>query len=145
MSTKCSMFFDSKTHIYQECFDENHIYIDIDESSTSTSIKLGLKEIFSMIRAFDFQKIKKQSAITDEEIEKYCTESVKARIKNDNPMAKLFDTMVFGDPKWPEEKQIQVGVEFYTKKRNDLKKIIDEVESTPLRWGFYNALNDILS
>jgi len=145
MSTKYSLFFDKKTHIYQECFDENYVYIDIEENSISTKIKLGLKEIISLLRGFDLEKVKKQAEITDDEIKNYCVKSVKARIEDKNPMSKLFGSIVFGDPEWPEEKQVQAGIEFYTNKRNDLKKIIDEVESTPLRWGFYNALNDIKS
>ena len=71
MSTKYSLFFDKKTHIYQECFDENYVYIDIEENSISTKIKLGLKEIISLLRGFDLEKVKKQAEITDDEIKNY--------------------------------------------------------------------------
>lgn len=145
MSTKCSIYYDSKTHIYQECFDENNIYIDIDADNVSTHIKLGLREILTILKCLNYEKLKKQAFITNEQIEKYCKSCIESRQQEKNNISMMFGDMIFGHPDLPIQEQIANGIKFYTKKRDSLQKVVELVESSSCRWGFYTDLNDILS
>jgi hypothetical protein len=145
MSTKCSIFFDSKTHIYQECFDEKSIYIDIEEENLFSRLKLGLVEIIALVKCFDYQKLKKMSEITDENIESYCKNCVKQRLLNLDNISLMFSDIIYGHPSLSVAEQVENGTKFYKNKRNDLKKAFEFVESKPARWAFYSDLNDLIS
>jgi hypothetical protein len=52
--------------------------------------------------------------------------------------------LVYGDVDGPREDQINNGIKHYTDKRNFLKKIVDEIESTTRHWNFNFGLEEII-
>lgn len=145
MSTKSSIFWDGKNHIYQECFDEKCVYIERETADTKIKLQLDLSQILSLVRCMNYDKAKKQAELTDEQIMNHVISDVDHRIKSaSNPMAELYGSLIYGSTKEPREKQIQDGVNYYTAKRNYLKKIIDEIESARINWGFHFGLEELI-
>jgi hypothetical protein len=56
----------------------------------------------------------------------------------------ISEMLVYGDVDGPREDQINNGIKHYTDKRNFLKKIVDEIESTNRHWNFNFGLEEII-
>jgi hypothetical protein len=142
MSTKCSMYWDGVIHIYQECFDEENIIIERSDPKSSIKMELELKQIISLVRCFDYESMKKQAYLTDEYITNHVTSTVDSR--NRDPISMISEMLVYGDVDGLREDQINNGIKYYTDKRNFLKKIVDEIESTNRKWAFNFGLEEII-
>lgn len=142
MSTKCSMYWDGVVHIYQECFDEENIIIERSDPKSSIKMELELKQIISLVRCFNYESMKKQAYLTDDYIKNYVTTTVNA--STSDPISRISGMLIYGDIDEPKEDQIKNGIEYYTKKRNFLKKIVDEIESTRRNWAFNFGLEEII-
>ena len=142
MSTKCSMYWDGIVHIYQECFDEENIVIERSDPKVLIKMELELKQVISLTRCFDYESMKKQAYLTDEYITNHVTSTVDSR--NRDPIGMISEMLVYGDVDGPREDQINNGIKHYTDKRNFLKKIVDEIESTNRHWNFNFGLEEII-
>lgn len=128
MSTKISIFYDDKLHIYQEAFDENHVYIELCENAIKTTITLTLTQAIGLAKNLCYADFKKQSEITDEQIERFVRESVKARLGKEDIFAVL-GCIVYGSTSDSEEAQIQAGSKHYKGVRDRMKSVIENLES----------------
>ena len=144
MSTKCSMYWDGNLHIYQECFDENHIYIEREEKELHIKIELDLKQTISLARCFDYESLKKQASLTDEKIDEHVRAVVKARLNSNAPISRISGSLVYGFADDPEDLQIEKASNHYKTRRNDLKKILDELESGRRYWEFNFGLEELI-
>lgn len=144
MSTKCSMYWDGVVHIYQECFDEENIIIERSDPKVLIKMELNLKQVISLSRCFDYESMKKQAYLEDSVIFNYVESIVDARIKNRDQISRISGMLIYGDIDDPKQDQINNGIKYYTDKRNLLKKIVDEIESTNRHWNFNFGLEEII-
>jgi hypothetical protein len=145
MSTKLSIFWDGKNHIYQECFDEKSIFIERETDDTKILLELNLTQVLSIVRCMNYERFKQQSELTDEQIKNHVVGDVEHRINSSsNTMIELHGALIYGLAKYPKELQIQRGMDYYTTKRNYLKKIIDEIESSRANWPFHFGLEELI-
>ena len=142
MSTKCSMYWDGVIHIYQECFDEENIIIERLDPKLSIKMELDLTQVISLTRCFDYESMKKQAYLTDDYIIDHVTSAVNARTPD--PISRMSGMLIYGDADEPKDNQIKNGIKHYTEKRNFLKKIVDEIESTRRNWAFNFGLEEII-
>ena len=145
MSTKVTLFFDDKIHFYQESFDENHVYLKLENDMFSTKLSFSLEEIIGMVNSIDIDLLKKQAALTDEQIKEYVQSTVAARVRSSNAFVHLFGALVYGDASDPVEKQENKGIQYYSQKRDALKKVLEVLENKPRRGSkFMFGLEDII-
>jgi len=128
MSTKITIYFDDKIHIYQECFDEKNVYIQLSEGAIETTITLTLAQAAGLSKHLCYHDIKKQAEITDEQIEKFVKETVKTRLSKEDIFA-MFGSIVYGHFSEPEEKQVENGVKHFKNKRDGMKSIVEHLET----------------
>jgi len=145
MSTKITLFFDDKIHFYQECFDENHVYLKLENDMFSTKLSFSLEEIIGIVNSIDIDLLKKQAALTDEEIEQYVQSTVAARIRSSNALVHVFGSLVYGDASDPVEDQEKKGIGYYSQKRDSLKKVLEVLDNKPRRGSkFIFGLEDLI-
>ena len=123
MSTKITLFFDDKIHFYQECFDENHVYLAMENEMFSTKLSFTLEEILEIVNSIDVNLLEKQASLTDEQIQAYVKGTVAARVRASNSLVHIFGALVYGDASSSTEEQERKGVKYYLEKRNRLQKI----------------------
>ena len=73
MSTKCTIAYTKKFHLYKECFDENSVYLekDVDASSITVEIPIYIWEYIRNFSVCSFDLIEK----SDEELNIIATEN----------------------------------------------------------------------
>ena len=142
MSTKVSLYYDPKIHLYQESFRDDSIYLSVNEKGIDLKIEFPLVDFIKMIQSIDLNSLKKQSNITDQEIESYCEKQVEKRISLNNDICQMFGYMIYGDCKESKEKQITNGIKYHKDLREKIKKIIEELGYN--KNNYYFGLEDIL-
>lgn len=132
MSTKITLFYDTNSHFYQECFDEENVHVDLSESSINCKFSLDLKRAMGLSKALNYNEFVRQSQITDQQISDHVNQTVAARLlKNRNDFfAAAFGVLIYGDIESPKEQQIETGIKYYTAIRDRIKKIVTELESS---------------
>lgn len=143
MSTKITLYFDQNLHFFQECFDENNVYLTQDDKSCSVSQTLRLDQIVGMVKSINIESLKKQAALTDEQILDFVQKTVSARKNSKNTLSHMFGALVYGDAGDPIEEQVARGVKHYTVKRDALRKVC-EVLAQRKGSNFYFGLEELL-
>lgn len=141
MSTRSSIAHGKDFHFYTDLTDPELecVYLRIDGcdkcgSSLTTEIPLHIWEVIREYSSVDFS-LKDQ---TDEDILKKVVDDVDKRIeeynlasdKNDRTrwLISFCGSMVFGVVEDPRENQIKCGVEYFTKRRDKVKEIFDQMQ-----------------
>lgn len=125
---KITLYYDENVHIYQKSFDEENVHIKIKQKNVETKVSLNKYQTIGLSKALIYDDFKKQSEVTDKQIETHVRKSVKARIGSNNILA-LFGFMVYGSADDPEEKQIEAGIAYYKQLRDKMKTIVDGLNS----------------
>lgn len=143
MSNKISYYYNDKFHFYQESGHEKSIYMEIRENNIDLKIEIPLKQFLQMIRCVDFESLKKQTEITDKKIKDYVTKTVEDRMQSNNSIKHFMGFGIYGDNKLEKNQQITNGINYFTEKREELKKYFQNVQSMQNRlfFGLENILD----
>lgn len=127
VSTKISFYYqadqDSYTHFYEDLAEPEKFFL---EKTVTTDVKyqFTLEELCLLAKSIDLQELKRQSNISDQEIIDYVKKNVVERIKKQDSFCGMFGSLVYGTSSDPEETQVQTGIAYFTKIRNNLKNIV---------------------
>ena len=127
MSTKCSLYYCENFHLYRESFDEKSIYLKINNEKIKINIEFSLQDFAKISACFNFEALKKQSEITDEDIKNYVKNVIKLR--DTDGIGSLFGIGVYGSTLLPKETQIENGINFFKEKRNSIKLLLEQMEN----------------
>lgn len=129
MSTKHTIKYSEDFHFYQECFDDDNVYLEVSGNSVIIPI-----EIWESIKSSYCPYLSLVNK-TDEELAEMVTVQVMERLdyynKQPNALWNIVGGLVFGLASDPVEDQLKAGMEFYTNKRaaqQALKQRIDSIE-----------------
>jgi len=126
MSTKSTLYYTDEMHLFKECFLDNSIFLKLNKKDLKLELEFNLLDFLKIVKTFDFKEFEKQALLTDQQIKDYCEKTIEKRLTEEGSFAK-FGFMVYGDVNLPKEEQIQKGFEYYSKKRDELKKWFDEL------------------
>lgn len=138
MSTKCTVMYYDNFHLYHECFDNQNVYLQIDngqfeasQDSVTLTIPLEIWESIRRCKCADLSLAGK----TDEELTQQVTLEVEDRVikyqeAHDKlkPLIALGGSMVYGDVKSSKEEQIENGVTYYQKERDKHNAMKDKLQ-----------------
>lgn len=141
MSTKISLCYDENTHIYQECADEDHVFIKVNDRS-EVKVALGIDHVIALGRCASYEKLAAMAAITDEKIEGHARATVAARLKASGFEA-MFGMLIYGSNEDPPEQQVERAVSYYKKRRDELLAILKAVEQRRVQ-NFTFGLEELL-
>lgn len=127
MSTKISIFYTDSMHVYRESYDDETIYVKINNEKFRVELEMSMAEFAKIASSINIESLRKQANLSDEIIKKFVTEKVKTRTFD--CATSLFGSGIYGPNTLSEEIQIENGFNFYVKKRNTLKQMLDIVDS----------------
>ena len=130
MSTKATIAYGENFHFYYECFDTDHVYLQLEnmsfEASTgqvTVAIPIDVWETIrclaparlELIEASDDELRSIVERQVDERIAKY--EQIKTEHPDRAGLFAFFGSLVFGGADRPRGEQIKRGLEHYTRER----------------------------
>ena len=142
MSTKVSLFYNQEVHVYQECFDEDNVFVKFHSGDFKLTKKLTLEEFVGIGSSINYESLLRQAEVTDEQIRSYVESRVAARSLTHCPFSQFHETVIFGEASEPTEDQIARGVALYTKKRDRLRSLVEKVNFR--RQNYFFGLEDLL-
>lgn len=144
MSTKSSLCYSNEMHLYKEFTEDNSIFLKIKKINLELKVEFKLIDFLKIASTIDFNSLMLQANLSDAEIKNYCIKRVKERINEQNPIMGIYAYMIFGDKNMSEDEQVQVAFEYYCKRRDELKKIYDELSKSKVSKNFF-GLEDIIN
>lgn len=144
MSTKATIARADGFHFYHECFDADHVYLElrgddlnfeVSPGNATFRIPLSIWEAIRRTGATDFGLVMK----TDLELKKLVEKAVDERIakyeqiKRENQPAAFFlgwGLQVYGSADDPRRSQIRKGMNFYRQERERQRNILREMKNT---------------
>ncbi len=121
MSTKSTIKWGEDFHFYNECFDDDNVYLELNScyfESSPDSVMVSIpKAIWATIR--NTAEIRLDYVhFTDIQIKELVTREVDDRIKKyeknqDSQILKLFGSFIYGEVTAPRSKQINSGIKYY--------------------------------
>ena len=139
MSTKSSLAYGNNFHFYQECFDEENVYLELESvefeaSNNKVTVTIPVA-IWSVIRAYGAVDLA-YANYSDAEIETIVEEEVDQRIEkyrstNDErakKFASLSGSIYYGSADLPRKEQIEKGVRYYRQVRESQIAIKNQIE-----------------
>jgi len=135
MSTKITLYYDQDIHFYTECFDEQHIHMQLnrDLDLVSVHVRLTTEQVVGLSNMINVGELRRQANLTNEEILKHAQETVAARVKTPDFFGQLTGLLVYGMVDDPVENQIASGVAHYTKIRDKLKQLVELLDNQSRR------------
>jgi hypothetical protein len=140
MSTKSSVYYshDGDTHVYEECFEDNVLYVDQDRDTVQLSLAAALAVGEWAVRTANH--LRKMAALTDWQIRDRAGRDVDERIKRyeeskGKPKGSpahflaMSGCMVYGDAGDPREQQIASGIEHWREARMIAQTEMAELEA----------------
>lgn len=143
MSSKISLCYSDEMHLFRECFLDDSIFLKLNKKDLKIELEFKLLDFLKMAKSFDFEEFKKQALLTDRQIKDYCEKTIEGRLKEKDSFAQL-GFMIYGDIKLPKEDQVQKGFEYYSKKRDELKEWLDELNKVNVN-KLYFGLEHVVS
>ena len=144
MSTKVTVAYGENFHFYQEVFDEDYIYLELEgvkfEASYNRIVMPIPIHIWEVIRKYQGIDLSWASR-TDESILQYVEEEVDKRIqkfqqaenqKNQRLIA-LLGSMPYGSADSSRQQQIEKGIDYFKnlrKHQQEIKQAIEDLEKT---------------
>lgn len=125
MSTKSSLYYSDELHLFIESFSDNSIFLKLNKKDFKLELEFPLLDFLKMAKTFDFKEFERQTLLTNKQIQDYCEIKVEQRLKEGNNFPML-GFMVYGDSSSTREEQVQKGFDYHSKKRDELKKWLDE-------------------
>lgn len=142
MSTKITLVYNDKIHIYQKIYDESNVYMQLDDGDVSINVKLDVSTTARLCRAFDIPSLRRQAELTNEEILAYVKKTVAARRQSNDFLAEISGMLVFGKCDDSAEQQIERGFKHYCEIRDKVSKIWQSVDSRRVQ-NFFFGLEEI--
>ena len=136
MSTKVSLFYNDRLHLYQECFDETSVYLKYEDDHFTTTHKFTLAELVGIGASTNYDSLVKQANISDSTIAEFVRSKVMSRKNNLCPFTEFHATTIFGHVSDNDETQVKKGIEHYTQKRDQLKAIVEKIQGQKTRYIF---------
>jgi len=140
MSTKCSISYSENHHLYNECFDDDNIYLslkncpfEVSNGGVMVSIPLYIWETIRHKGAPDLSK----ADLTDDQLLQDVESQVDKRIKEyqeavDNDKLKSWlnfcGSFIFGGVDTSREEQVKSGMEYSKVERSRQKVIKSKIE-----------------
>jgi len=130
MSTKISLSYNDFIHVYNECFDEDNVFLDFrpsDQRMGRIAIALDPSSavvIYSGLRS-QISKILDNAKRSDDEIMGKVVSQVDKRIKSKGAFAVLGE-IPYGSCEDPREDQIQRGFDYFAKHRDKNRNMVDK-------------------
>lgn len=139
MSTKSTIKYGDDFHFYNECFDDKHVYLDLDSTSWEASSDGGITvsiplPIWAIIREsapvelpyaeMGYSDIRKHvEKEVDERIEKYTS----APDKKSKALIAFFGSLAYGGAGDSRESQITKGIKYFERKRDEQSEILKQI------------------
>jgi len=141
MSTKNSLAHGPNFHLYAEMFDDNNVYLELENvhfeaahNRVVVPIPVQIWEIIRRYQGISFEYADR----SDEELRQYVEREVDERLKRyreadekGKAVAALFGVLMFGSVDKPREEQIAAGMAYLTKRRlhqKEIQRAIAELE-----------------
>lgn len=138
MSTKCSIAHGPDFHLYSESFDDEHVFLRLDNvefeaTRDGMTVKIPL-HIWEFLRSFPGANLSDASK-TDADIKREAIEAVTDRLATvyaakTSPaqgLIALVDDLVMGAIDLPREKQVANYVEYHRQQRSRLQEVLARV------------------
>jgi hypothetical protein len=132
MSTKSSLFYGhdeqnkNHIHIYEECFDNNRIYIE--KTITHDQVtELDVVEAAILSRCFDLNELERQCNLNDDDIKKHTDDLVDKYMNNPSSLSGLWLMQLCGNEADSKEERKQKAFDNYKKKQLGLIALRDKV------------------
>ncbi len=141
MSTKCSLSYGESFHLYNECLDDENVYLRL----TKPAFQVDCDNLTVTIPVHIWETIRHHGApdlslcdLSDDDILAKVTKEVDERIKeyqnaegNKSKQAILnfCGGLVFGGAEDPKETQIELGVDYYKVERSRQQEIKSKIEA----------------
>lgn len=142
MSTKCSIAHGTGFHLYNEVFDEKHVFLQLDKADfEDTPDRLMVKRplhVWEYIRCFPGADLS-YADVSDEQIHEEAVQAVDARLAkaaeaaeaNSDRMRNLIavgGSFVMGDIALPRDEQIANYVAHHQRQRAQQREVLAQVE-----------------
>jgi hypothetical protein len=133
MSTKSSIAYGPNFHLYNDAFDEENVYLELNEADFEAS----RNHVTLTIPAFIWEHIRQFAGVdlslagkTEEQIRLEVEEAVDERIKKYEKQKGgiMAGFLVYGSPNDPREEQIKAGVAYITEMRNRQNTIKEQID-----------------
>lgn len=133
MSTKATIAYGDNFHLYEEVFDEDNIYLELDNVAFEASpnrvvvpIPVAIWEVIRRYRGIDLSWADK----TDQELQQYVEKQVDERIqkyedsKGDNQgLMRFAGVIAYGKADEPRQQQIDQGIAYFQQLREHQQQI----------------------
>jgi hypothetical protein len=134
MSAKSSLIHGTDFHLYKDCFDDEHVYLHLD----NTEFEATQNSICVKISAAIWEVIRQQVGIdlfwasqSDDDISQYVENQVDERIKkyelNPHFAMNVIDFIPLGLVTDPREKQIEQGITYYQDVREQQRAVTEQI------------------
>lgn len=138
MSTKATMAYGPTFHFYHELFDEDHVFLQLEQvqfeagsNYVMVPIPFHIWEVIRQYPGLDLSLAEK----TDEELLAEVTKQVDERIAEyvamegqKRTLAAFAGFLVFGTADKPRDEQIETGMHYYTEQRERQRRVIAAVD-----------------
>ena len=140
MSTKVSVAYGDNFHFYQECFDEENVYLQIEGvefKATPHGVMVQIPlHIWSVIREHSLLNLSLVDK-SDDEIEAMVTSEVTQRIKEyaealeeqKTSMIFIGGSFVYGSPDLSRQEQIENGIQSLSNEREKQRELLSKINA----------------
>jgi hypothetical protein len=133
MSTKATIAYGPTFHFYQEVFDDDAVYLELE----GVQFEAGYNRVMVPIPVHIWEVIRQYPGVdlsfaekTDAELEQYVEQEVNERVRqyqeaseNAKGLVSLCGALVYGSAEEPREQQIARGLEYFTNMRAHQRQI----------------------
>ncbi|MBD2860159.1 hypothetical protein IB286_14245 [Spongiibacter sp. KMU-158] len=140
MSTKASIFYGERFHLYKEVADDFAVHLELTAEEYEVEpgrVRLRIPQsIWEVIRQHSEVTNYQWAEKSDIEIQDYVNERVAERIKavedaasdNEKSRIDLSGFWIFGAATDPMDEQVRNGTEYFKRLRDEEKKVLDAIE-----------------
>lgn len=132
MSTKCTIAYGERFHLYRDLMEDGTIHLKIEDGeflADHRGIKVSIPlEIWEYIRQFQGVELPYLN-MSDEDIRQAAERSVDERLSANASFGRLSGWMLYGDAEDPRDVQIERGVASMQKNRAESQALAERLQS----------------
>ena len=136
MSTKASLAYGDNFHLYEEAFDDNHIYLSLDkvefeacQNGVMVAIPLHIWECIRKFSNARFDLVDHSHEMILEMVTTEVDKRIARYMENGKrPGEAVFGCLTFGLASEPREEQIEKGLSYYLSERQKQRSIKEKLE-----------------
>ncbi len=142
MSTKSTIACGESFHLYQECFDESNIYLElplhpqfeVSEGQVTVAIPLEVWEVARRRTFIDLSLVDKTDDQIRQMVEAHVSDRLdrvkEAEAKGQDPgMLLSWGLLAYGSADDPVQEQVRMGIEYYTKRRQFQQELAARIKA----------------